>query len=172
MDNLSREISRLEQENTFLKSTIEKLIPEGTPDQTDGKAINLSKGITTEKQMKQFLHDNIQLKNKLLIYKLTTKKKQVLKLIYNGLSNKEIAKKLGCSYHTITTYRKSLLPKLKLYNTAALIQFAAQNGLNTHRVTASHPVSVKSNLTVKNLRNYRLIGYELFDRVKNSFNAR
>lgn len=62
LDNLSREISRLEQENTSLKSTIEKLIPEGKSDQTDGKALNRSRGITTDKQMKQLLHENLQLK--------------------------------------------------------------------------------------------------------------
>ncbi|MBA7575004.1 hypothetical protein ES708_16820 [subsurface metagenome] len=127
LDNLSREISQLEQENTSLKSTVEKLIPEGTSGQAAGKAINLSKGITTEKQLKLLLHENRQLKSRLLIYKLTTKEKQVLKLIASGLTNKEIAKKLGRSSHTITTHRKKLLSKLKFKNTAAMVTFAARN---------------------------------------------
>ena len=92
LNNLSREISQLEKGNKSLKSTIEKLIPEGAPGQTDGKAFNQSKGITTEKQLKQLVHENLQLRNRLLIYNLTTKEKQVLKLIVNGLTNKEIDK--------------------------------------------------------------------------------
>lgn len=53
----------------------------------------------------------------------------MLKLIANGLTNKEIAKKLGRSTHTIITHRKSLLSKLRLKNTAAMVTFAARNGL-------------------------------------------
>lgn len=129
LNQLSNEISKLETENTSLKSTIENLITKDPVKPTSGKVTGTERKLSGEEQLRRLLAENIQLKNNLLILNLTTKEKQVLQLIANGLTNNEIAKKLGRSHHTIISHRKSLLSKLKLNNTAALIQFAAKNGL-------------------------------------------
>ncbi len=61
--------------------------------------------------------------------KLTSREKEVLQLIVEGLTDKEIAEKLFLSLHTTKNYRKSLLLKLNVKNTATLIRTALQLGL-------------------------------------------
>jgi len=129
LNHLSNEISKLETENTSLRRSIENLITKDSEIPTSEKARGTEKRLYGEEQLRRLLAENIQLKTKILIHNLTVKEKQVLKLIANGYTNKEIAKKLGRSHHTIISHRKSLLSKLQLNNTAALIQFAAKNGL-------------------------------------------
>lgn len=57
------------------------------------------------------------------ISKLTEREMQVLKLIKEGLSSKEIAKELFLSYRTIEVHRSNILKKLNLKNTPSLIKF-------------------------------------------------
>ena len=57
------------------------------------------------------------------ISKLTEREMQVLKLIKDGLSSKEIAKELFLSYRTIEVHRSNILKKLNLKNTPSLIKF-------------------------------------------------
>jgi|APTNR8051073442_1049403.scaffolds.fasta_scaffold01128_3 DNA-binding CsgD family transcriptional regulator len=54
---------------------------------------------------------------------------EVLKSIYNGLSSKQIAEKLGISAYTVHNHRKNLLSKSGCINSAELIQYAVRNGL-------------------------------------------
>jgi len=60
---------------------------------------------------------------------LTPKEIEVLRLIADGLTNKEIAVKLYLSTSTIDTHRKNMLAKLELKNSAALVKYAAENKL-------------------------------------------
>jgi DNA-binding NarL/FixJ family response regulator len=60
---------------------------------------------------------------------LTRREKEVLQLIAEGLTNKEIADKLFVSQSTIDSHRKNLLAKFEVMNTAALIAQAARSGL-------------------------------------------
>jgi DNA-binding NarL/FixJ family response regulator len=53
----------------------------------------------------------------------------VIKLIAEGLSNKQIADKLCLSTHTVNTHRKNLMNKLKVNNTAGVLMFAVKNNL-------------------------------------------
>ena len=55
---------------------------------------------------------------------LSDREKEIIRLVAQGLSNKEIADRLCLSFHTITTYRKNLGTKLNLHSTAALIIYA------------------------------------------------
>lgn len=55
---------------------------------------------------------------------LSDREKEIIRLVAQGLSNKEIADHLFLSFHTITTYRKNLSTKLNLHSTAALIIYA------------------------------------------------
>ncbi len=56
--------------------------------------------------------------------KLTKREKQVLVLLSEGLSNKQIAKKLHLKTQTIKTYRKSIYFKLEVHNIAQLLKKA------------------------------------------------
>lgn len=60
---------------------------------------------------------------------LTRREKEVLGLISEGMTNNEIAEKLFVSPATVKTHRENLLMKFEVANTAALIKFAAQQGL-------------------------------------------
>ncbi len=61
--------------------------------------------------------------------KLTQREKEILKLIAQGETSKEIAEKLFLSYFTVTTHRKNILEKLQVKNTAELIKFALSSGI-------------------------------------------
>ncbi len=60
---------------------------------------------------------------------LTLREKEVLKLIAEGYTNKEIAAKLFLSISTIKSYRVNLMRKLKVNDTASLVRIAMQQGL-------------------------------------------
>jgi two-component system nitrate/nitrite response regulator NarL len=60
---------------------------------------------------------------------VTRREKEVLVLISEGLTNKEIADKLFVSLSTIDSHRKNLLTKFNVMNTAALISQAMKKGV-------------------------------------------
>jgi len=61
--------------------------------------------------------------------KLTTREKEVLTCIVNGLSNKQIAEKLFISNRTVETHRTNIMKKLNLKNTAQLVRTAISQNL-------------------------------------------
>jgi two-component system response regulator NreC len=60
---------------------------------------------------------------------LTKREKEILSLISQGLTDKEIAEKVFLSPLTIITHRKNLLSKLGLKNKVELARFALENKL-------------------------------------------
>jgi len=60
---------------------------------------------------------------------LTERERQVLKLIVEGKSNKEIGLKLRISPKTVSVHRTNIMTKLDVQNTVELIRFAANNPL-------------------------------------------
>lgn len=60
---------------------------------------------------------------------LTSREKDVLKLIAEEYTTQEIADKLFLSKHTIESYRKTLILKLKVRNLAGLTRYAVKLGL-------------------------------------------
>ncbi len=68
-------------------------------------------------------------KDTLYIPKLTRREKEVLKLILEEFTTKEIAKKLFISTATVETHRLHLLNKLGVRNTAGLVKVAIEKGL-------------------------------------------
>ena len=63
--------------------------------------------------------------------RLTTREREVLQLIAEGLSTKEIAQKLSVSVPTIETHRSHIMAKLKLHTVAELTKYAANAMLAT-----------------------------------------
>jgi len=64
-----------------------------------------------------------------LLSQLTERETEILKLIAEGYSNKEIGEKLFISHRTVDTHRTNLMKKLDVSNIAGLIKFAIQNGI-------------------------------------------
>jgi DNA-binding NarL/FixJ family response regulator len=60
---------------------------------------------------------------------LTTREREVLALIANGRSNKEVASRLGIGVRTIETHRERIMRKLKIHSIAGLTRFAILNGI-------------------------------------------
>jgi DNA-binding NarL/FixJ family response regulator len=61
--------------------------------------------------------------------RLTPRELQVLQLICNGLSNKEIALQLEVSANTVAVHRANIMNALGVHKTAELVVYALQNGL-------------------------------------------
>ncbi|MBS0030880.1 response regulator [Chitinophaga sp. 22321] len=68
-------------------------------------------------------------KEKETLEMLTSREKDVLKLIAEEYTTQEIADKLFLSKHTIESYRKTLILKLKVRNLAGLTRYAVKLGL-------------------------------------------
>lgn len=60
---------------------------------------------------------------------LTSRERQVLVLIAEGQSNKEIANKLGIGVRTIETHRERIMRRLDIHSVAGLTKFAIANGM-------------------------------------------
>jgi DNA-binding NarL/FixJ family response regulator len=60
---------------------------------------------------------------------LTDREKQVLKLVADGRSNKEVADLLGISVKTAMSHREHVMEKLKLHNRTELVRYALRIGV-------------------------------------------
>lgn len=63
-------------------------------------------------------------------YQLTKREKQILKLIYEGVSNKDVAETLGKSVRTIETHRFNIMKKLEVNNITELLKKVEREGLD------------------------------------------
>ena len=59
---------------------------------------------------------------------LTTREREVLRLIAEGGTNKDIANQLSLSVYTVEGHRGRLMEKLNLHSTGDLVRFAIRNG--------------------------------------------
>jgi DNA-binding NarL/FixJ family response regulator len=60
---------------------------------------------------------------------LSSREREVLQLIAEGKTNKEIAVRLNLSVYTVDSHRSKLMEKLNLHNTGELVRFAVKSGL-------------------------------------------
>ena len=81
---------------------------------------------TTKKGIPDFAKtDNAQLKK----FSLSAQEKQIIRLIIEGKTSKEIAGVLFISKTTVDTHRKNINKKLEISNSSSLIKFAHENNL-------------------------------------------
>jgi DNA-binding NarL/FixJ family response regulator len=60
---------------------------------------------------------------------LSPREREVLLLIADGKTNKEIATKLNLSVYTVDSHRGKIMEKLNLHSAGELVRFAIKNGL-------------------------------------------
>jgi DNA-binding NarL/FixJ family response regulator len=60
---------------------------------------------------------------------LTIRQREILKLICDGLTEKEIASLLGISTHTVHVHKNNIMSKLGIHTKAGLIKFALRTGI-------------------------------------------
>jgi DNA-binding NarL/FixJ family response regulator len=66
-----------------------------------------------------------------LLDRLTNRERQILQLIAQARSNKEVAQILDISVNTVNVHRTNLMRTLGLHSTAELVLFSVKNGLIT-----------------------------------------
>jgi len=62
---------------------------------------------------------------------LTEREREILQLLAEGKSNKEVAAVLGVSPYTVETHRTNLMQKLGLHNTAEIVLYAVRKAIIT-----------------------------------------
>jgi two-component system response regulator NreC len=77
--------------------------------------------------LRGYLHESVESADELA--GLSDREREVLQLIAEGKSNKDIAQLLDVAPSTVETHRKHLMEKLHLHNTAAIVRFALRHGL-------------------------------------------
>jgi DNA-binding NarL/FixJ family response regulator len=60
---------------------------------------------------------------------LTSREREVLQMIAEGKTNKDIANTLKLSVYTVDAHRGRIMEKLNLHSTGELVRFAVRNGL-------------------------------------------
>ena len=108
---------------SLTRSTYSKLLPE-----TEDHATYFSFFDVTEKEKIEHCFD-VSSKAKYArpsktILSISPREKQVLRLISDGYSSKQIADMLYISNHTAISHRKNLIEKFKVKNTAHLVKRA------------------------------------------------
>ena len=68
---------------------------------------------------------------------LTAREREIVRLIVDGKSNKEVATTLNISVRTVETHRSNIMEKLGTHSVSELILYAIQNGLKD----VNHPSS-------------------------------
>mgnify|MGYP000930273817 CR=1 FL=1 len=71
---------------------------------------------------------NVDYQNPILETQLTDREIEILRLIAQGFSNKEIGDQLFISHRTVDTHRTNLMKKLDVHNIAGLIRYAIRSG--------------------------------------------
>jgi len=77
-------------------------------------------------RMLRWTPDDVALRT---VFALTERERQVLALIAEGQSTKELALRLGISYKTADSHRSRILEKLGVHETASMVRMAIRAGL-------------------------------------------
>jgi two-component system response regulator NreC len=100
--DLLRAVKAIGRGGSFFSPSVSKVLLEGYLGDTPGEE----------------LEDNLG--------RLTDREREVLQLIAEGKTNKEIATLLSVSVNTVETHRKHVMEKLDLHNTAEIVRFAVR----------------------------------------------
>lgn len=76
-----------------------------------------------------YTHGGSRLKGKSALSSLTSREKEIIKLLSEGSQNKDISSALDISVKTVEKHRANIMGKLDLHNAASLTAFALENGL-------------------------------------------
>ena len=115
--------------NEMIRAGAKGFLLKNTDQQELGKAIKtvFEGGYYFSREFENFVPEG--LKKSTIPVRLTSREKQVLKLICQGLTNAQIAEKLGISQKTVDAHRSRLLEKTGTKNAANLVHYALKHGL-------------------------------------------
>ena len=96
-----------------------------------GKGVQVTTKSTDKKERSRYgLHNNRPIDGYSIINDLTKREQQILELITQAYSNKEIAQKLFISDQTVSVHRKNIMRKLGVSNTVSLVNAAQSMSIN------------------------------------------
>jgi len=124
-----KEAFKLGAEGYILKGGAFSELVLGIQQVADGQ-IFLSQGLSVYPGTNGVSHNEFE-DEFLMLHSLTKRELEILSMIANAKSNKEIAEALFISDQTVSVHRKNLMRKLKISNSAGLIKFVADNDLRT-----------------------------------------
>jgi DNA-binding NarL/FixJ family response regulator len=78
-----------------------------------------------------FLHSTKTSKGTHTAVELTAREREIVQLLAEGRSNKEVATRLGISVKTAETHRANVMHKLGLHSTAELVRYALRNRITS-----------------------------------------
>ena len=113
-DNYIRNAADAGARGYLLKNAIDIELPEAIRDIAGGKTIGLPTNLAA--------HDDA-------FDQLTPRERQVLQLIAQGNSNKDIARLLDLSVNTVSVHRANMMNALDIHRTAELVLYAIRKGL-------------------------------------------
>jgi len=102
---------------------------DGSPHTFLSVGFEISEPFNSDNQMADALSEIVRLNNQLKLQSLSKREIEVLKLVAQGLTDDEIAKKIFLSKGTVHSYRNTLLKKTETTNTANLVAFAVKCGI-------------------------------------------
>jgi RNA polymerase sigma factor (sigma-70 family) len=79
----------------------------------------------------QYVHTATSMEENPAFVALTDREREVLQLIAEGKSTKEIARTLGVSVKTVETHRRNIMEKLDIHSVAELTKYAVREGLTS-----------------------------------------
>jgi len=102
-------------------------------------------GVVIEDYMQAVQHGKRQVTDKGAT--LTSREREVLQLLAEGKSNKDIASLLNLSVKTIETHRQNIMEKLHLFSIAELTKYAISEGMTelTSEINGSKAANPKGN---------------------------
>lgn len=102
---------------------------DGKPVETLAVFVDFTRIIHTELQIKDALHEALRIRNGDTINKITSREKAIIHLLIEGLSSREIGKKLSISEFTVNTHRRNIMLKLGVKKISELISTAKDLGI-------------------------------------------
>jgi DNA-binding CsgD family transcriptional regulator len=93
-------------------------------------SLNIDQMKDTQEQVIVLTKEINHLKNYIKVNSLTRREKQIVKLITEGMTDREIGKHLYISHRTAKTHRNNIHRKLSTNSSASIIHFALDNGLS------------------------------------------
>ncbi len=130
---LNKEISMLRRENKVLSAQLayhQRVFREVNQALgVAGETAIFGQRLPAEVMLQHGLEESPSLNNQVKIFKLTDREREVLRLIVNGNTSKEIADNLGISKLTVDTHRKHIQQKLGVSKQVDLLKLAMQSGM-------------------------------------------
>jgi len=117
------ELSRVDVRGFIQRSEPLEILEEAMMEVADHKRYLPASFFQREREFTQSVHEN---------HALTTRERLLLRKVASGLTSRSIAAEMKLSPRSVETYRSRLMRKLRVPNTAGLVDYAFRHGLILH----------------------------------------